>query len=154
MWAALASLGIACGAGGADDEGLASGGEKVPAPSAGDTGGGPSGSPPEITDVGVVLDSNPDGDVLEFTVSYTDADGDVYDGSSGGVLNLSVQEGDGETENFSPEVGSATAPIDSDTGDIIFTLSFIDPELAYSVSLSLTDMAGNKSDEVSADYAP
>lgn len=154
MWAALASLGIACGAGGADDEGLASGGDKVGDPGYGDTGGGSNGSPPEITGVGVVLDSNPDGDVLEFTVSYTDVDGDVYDGSAGGTLNLAVVEGDGESDSFSPEVGSATAPIDSDTGDIIFTLSNIDPELAYAVALSLTDMAGNKSDEVSADYTP
>ena len=154
LWAALASLGMACGAGGADDDGLASGGDKIPEPGFGDTGGASNGSPPEITGVDVVLDSNPDGDVLEFTVSYSDADGDVYDGTTGGTLNLAVIEGDGETDSFSPEVGSATAPIDSDTGDIIFTLSNIDPEVAYQVSLSLTDIAGNKSDEVSADYAP
>ena len=154
LWAALASVGVACGAGGADDDGLASGGEKIPEPGFGDTGSGNNGSAPEITGVDVVLDSNPDGDVLEFSVSYTDADSDVYDGAYGGTLNLAVVEGDGETQSFSPEIGSATAPVDSDTGDIIFTLSNVDAATEYAVALSITDMAGNKSDEVNADYVP
>jgi len=154
LWAAVASLGIACGAGGSDDEGLSSGGEKIEEPDYGDGGSGSTGSPPEITAVDVVLDSNPDGDVLEFSVAYTDADDDVYDGASGGTLNLSVTEGDGEAETFSPEVGSATAPVDSDTGEIIFTLSNVDADTDYAVTLSITDMEGNTSDEVNADYTP
>ena len=155
LWAASASLGIACGAGGADGAGLASGGDKVDEPGYDDDGSSSGdGSAPEITSVDVVLDSNPDGDVLEFSVAYSDEDSDVYDGASGGTLNLWVVEGDGEGESFAPEVGSSTAPVDSDTGEIIFTLSNVDAETAYSVTISITDMEGNTSDEVAADYTP
>ncbi len=155
LWAASACLGIACGAGGSNAAGLASGGDKVDEPGYGEDGSsGGSGSAPEITSVDVVLDSNPDGDVLEFSVAYTDEDSDVYDGASGGTINLLVMEGEGEAESFAPEVGSSTAPVDSDTGEIIFTLSNVDADTSYEVTISITDMEGNTSDEVAADYTP
>ena len=156
------AVGMACN-GGADGTPFGSGGEKGEEPGyPGTTASGLDGSPPEITSLDLVLDDfGSEGDVLVIEVGFTDADDDVYDAESGegGMLNMSVEGEGGDAQQLSAAIGSATgeaseAYIDSDSGSVVSVLGSIDPELSYTVTVTLQDIAGNESMEAEGSYSP
>ena len=163
LWIGMVlAVGVACN-GGADGTPFGSGGEKGEEPGyPGEDGTSMEGSPPEITSLNVVLDDfGSEGDVLIVEVGFTDADDDVYDAESGegGMLMMSVEGEGGDAQDLSASIGSATgesseAYIDPDTGSIISVLGSIDPELSYTLTVTLQDIAGNTSMEAEGSYSP
>jgi hypothetical protein len=164
LWMSLlVSFAVACG-GGTTAPGFGAGGDKQGEPGyPGSTGGGSGeGSAPEIVSLDVVLDDfGSEGYVLIIDVEYTDADDDVYDADadSGGTLQMSVSGEGSEAQDVSASIGSATggateAYIDPETGNVVSALSSIDPDIAYTVDVTLVDMAGNASETVQGSYTP
>ncbi len=163
LWIGMVlAVGMACN-GGADGTPFGSGGEKGEEPGyPGENGTSMEGSPPEITSLNVVLDDfGSEGDVLIVEVGFTDADDDVYDAESGegGTLMMSVEGEGGDAQDLSASIGSATgessdAYIDPDSGSIISVLGSIDPELSYTLTVTLQDIAGNMSMEAEGSYSP
>lgn len=82
------------------------------------------------------------GDVIEIQAFYTDADGDV----DGGTVSLEVQVSGGEVQPLTFSIDGTDA-WDAD-GAVTFVIGPVDTAASYLVRVSITDVAGNSSNQL------
>jgi hypothetical protein len=122
-------------------------------PSTSDTGDTamPVSSTPYLGAVSAVFDEYPSyGDVIEVTAAYTDSEDDLEGGAV--YLTVGLIKSDGATSDAELEISIDGTNAWTSDGDLVYVIGgeSLDTSGSYSISFSITDLAGNESNEVDA----